>query len=52
MSRICELLNSNMIYIEKFKTIYEQKSGVILTSTEPNFFSMLFSIKNRKFMML
>ena len=29
-----------------------QKSGVILTSMEPNFFSMLFSFKNQKFMML
>ena len=28
------------------------KSGVILTSTEPNIFMMLFSIKNKKIMML
>ena len=29
-----------------FHLAWEQKSGVILTSTEPNFFRMLFSIKN------
>ena len=30
-------------------TTQEQKSGVILTSTKPNIFRMLFSIKNQKF---
>ena len=29
-----------------------QKSGVILTSMEPNIFRMLFSIKNQKIVML
>ena len=37
-----------LIFIYLVCFLYEQKSGVILTSTEPNIFRMLFSIKNYK----
>ena len=36
----------------EIKNSLEQNSGGILTSTEPNIFRMLFSIKNQKIMML
>ena len=40
-------MSSNSPKKQTNKFVVEQKSGVILTSTEPNFFTMLFSIKNQ-----
>ena len=39
-------------FIKKNEWLQEQKSGVILTSMEPNILKMLFSINNQKIMML
>ena len=40
-------MSSNSPKKQTNEFVVEQKSGVILTSTEPNFFTMLFSIKNQ-----
>ena len=40
-------MSSNSPKKQTNEFVVEQKSGVILTSTEPNFFTMLFFIKNQ-----
>ena len=58
---ICEkkALNSLKFFLtrendtqKKPNSFEKLQSGVILTSTEPNIFRMLLSIKNQKFMMI
>jgi hypothetical protein len=47
-----KIIQSQVSWALIFKKTLKNKSGVISTSTEPNIFTMLFSIKSQKNMML